>query len=92
MPMIKPMSQQAKEQDGYRPPFTMFDEMTADMMVHHIKPLEDFPDLALSDDNLESICPTCHNQEHPEKGRRNPEKAKKRRATVMKSPANPIEF
>lgn len=30
--MIKPMSQQAKEQDGYRPPFTMFDEMTADMM------------------------------------------------------------
>lgn len=35
--MIKPLSQQAKEQDGYRPPFTMLDEtflldeMSADM-------------------------------------------------------------
>ncbi|CAI6023236.1 hypothetical protein PAECIP112173_00335 [Paenibacillus sp. JJ-100] len=68
------------------------ERMTTANTVHHIKPLEDFPELALSDENLESICPTCHNQEHPEKGRRKPEKAKKRRATVMKSPANPIEF
>lgn len=35
--------------------------------VHHIEPLLDRPDLALEDDNLESLCPACHNREHPEK-------------------------
>ena len=38
--------------------------------VHHIKPREERPDLALDLDNLESICAICHNQQHPEKGRR----------------------
>lgn len=36
--------------------------------VHHIKPREEFPELALDLDNLESLCPRCHNQAHPEKG------------------------
>lgn len=58
--------------------------------VHHIKPLESHPELALDEDNLESICPTCHNQEHPEKGSRKPVEAqRKRRATVLKVEANP---
>jgi len=35
--------------------------------VHHIKHLKDFPELALVDSNLESLCFTCHNEEHPEK-------------------------
>lgn len=35
--------------------------------VHHIKHLKDFPELALADSNLESLCNTCHNEEHPEK-------------------------
>ena len=35
--------------------------------VHHVKHLRDRPDLALVDDNLISLCYTCHNIVHPEK-------------------------
>ncbi|MBB6214973.1 5-methylcytosine-specific restriction endonuclease McrA [Anaerosolibacter carboniphilus] len=35
--------------------------------VHHKKHLKDYPELALTDDNLESLCDPCHNEEHPEK-------------------------
>lgn len=35
--------------------------------VHHKKHLDKRPDLALIDENLESLCSTCHNIEHPEK-------------------------
>lgn len=35
--------------------------------VHHIKHLKDYPELALDDDNLISLCNACHNEEHPEK-------------------------
>lgn len=36
-------------------------------IVHHIKHLRDYPELALVGDNLKSVCSTCHNQLHPEK-------------------------
>ena len=36
--------------------------------VHHIKHLEDAPELALDNDNLVSLCAACHNKLHPEKG------------------------
>lgn len=39
--------------------------------VHHIKHLKDRPDLALVDDNLISLCYTCHNEVHPEKLHKN---------------------
>ena len=32
--------------------------------VHHIKELKDFPELALADSNLESVCISCHNRIH----------------------------
>ena len=35
--------------------------------VHHKKHLKEYPELALVDSNLESLCGTCHNEEHPEK-------------------------
>ena len=35
--------------------------------IHHIKPLEAHPELALDDDNLISLCAACHNKVHPEK-------------------------
>ena len=35
--------------------------------VHHIKHLKTHPELALVDDNLESLCGACHNIEHPER-------------------------
>lgn len=28
--------------------------------VHHVRPLEDYPGLALDLDNLESLCRRCH--------------------------------
>lgn len=39
-------------------------------LVHHIKELRDYPDLALDIDNLESLCNSCHNKEHPDKGKK----------------------
>ena len=35
--------------------------------VHHIQHLDKRPDLALIDENLVSLCDTCHNEAHPEK-------------------------
>lgn len=45
-------------------------------MVHHKKPLREYPELALSLDNLESLCDRCHDEEHPEKhqGMKRPER------------------
>lgn len=37
-------------------------------IVHHIIPRTERPDLELDLDNLQSVCATCHNQEHPDKG------------------------
>jgi len=42
-------------------------EFSKAKVVHHIKHLDEFPELALDDDNLESLCKQCHNKEHPEK-------------------------
>ncbi|WP_215532921.1 HNH endonuclease [Solibaculum mannosilyticum] len=36
--------------------------------THHKIPITERPDLAFDPDNLESICPACHNKDHPEKG------------------------
>lgn len=35
--------------------------------VHHIKHLDEFPELALDNNNLISLCNACHNKAHPEK-------------------------
>jgi len=37
-------------------------------MVHHKKPRQLYPELELDLDNLESLCDSCHNEEHPERG------------------------
>lgn len=34
------------------------------LVVHHKKELEDYPELALDEDNLETSCVKCHNKEH----------------------------
>ena len=39
--------------------------------VHHIKHLRNHPELALVDSNLMSLCLECHDEEHPEKLRKN---------------------
>lgn len=56
-------------------------------VVHHIKELKDYPELALEDENLISLCHTCHNYEHPDKSRR--KKKQKRKPDVVKFKANP---
>lgn len=35
--------------------------------VHHIKPVDEWPELAFVDSNLISLCHPCHNKKHPEK-------------------------
>lgn len=35
--------------------------------VHHIKPVDEYPELAFEDRNLLSLCHACHNAQHPEK-------------------------
>ena len=37
-------------------------------IVHHIQEIEDEPQLKLSNNNLVSVCASCHNKIHPEKG------------------------
>jgi 5-methylcytosine-specific restriction protein A len=54
-------------------------KITAANTVHHIKSYEDHSELALDPDNLESICPSCHNKEHPEKGQNKDKKAAKKK-------------
>ena len=34
------------------------------LLVDHIKELEDYPDLALDEENLETKCVRCHNIKH----------------------------
>lgn len=36
--------------------------------AHHIKPVEEYPDLRYKVENGRSLCLACHNKEHPEKG------------------------
>lgn len=38
--------------------------------VHHIKHLEEYPELAFVNSNLISLCKACHDKMHPEKGGR----------------------
>lgn len=39
--------------------------------VHHKKHVKQHPELALSLDNLTSLCNSCHDEEHPEKLKKN---------------------
>lgn len=37
-------------------------------MVHHLKPRKEHPELELELGNLISLCDSCHNKRHPERG------------------------
>lgn len=47
-----------------------FGRIVSAKTVHHIKHLDEYPELALTDSNLISLCSNCHNKAHPEKGGR----------------------
>lgn len=42
---------------------------TPAVLVHHIQPYEESPEMGLDEKNLVSLCDACHNKRHPEKGR-----------------------
>ena len=48
------------------------------VMVHHIIPRSERPDLELDMDNLISLCLSCHEERHPER------RSKKKRKTLEK--------
>lgn len=53
------------KRDGYRcRECKRFGRSSTAEMVHHVFPLEDYPDYKLSDDNLLSCCQNCHNTFH----------------------------
>ncbi|MBM7681958.1 5-methylcytosine-specific restriction endonuclease McrA [Pullulanibacillus pueri] len=52
--------------------------------------MDERPDLALDINNLETICPSCHNKEHPEKG--GGKRKKKMKIKVHKEMGNPDIF
>lgn len=41
---------------------------TEAVTVHHIKHADTNPELIYTDSNLISLCNSCHNKQHPEKG------------------------
>ena len=41
-----------------------YGKVTPANTVHHIKPIEDYPELRLSTLNLISLCSSCHNSFH----------------------------
>ena len=57
-------------------------------MVHHIVELLDDWDKALDMNNLESLCNSCHNKEHPDRGMRRTKKKEKSKLKIVKSKAN----
>lgn len=52
-------------------------------MVHHIKHFKEFPELALVDENLESLCFKCHEEQHPERHYSAAVKVKPKNARVI---------
>lgn len=56
--------------DGYRcQECKRYGRITQASTVHHIRHLEDHPELAYDSANLISLCAACHAKAHPEKAR-----------------------
>ncbi|MED3563459.1 HNH endonuclease signature motif containing protein [Bacillus xiapuensis] len=64
-------------------------KLTPAEMVHHIKELTEHPELALSLDNLESLCNPCHNKRHSGREASEPKRSKK--IKVVKASRNSEE-
>lgn len=47
-----------------------YGKKTEAVLVHHIVPYEEEPGLGLEEKNLVSLCDSCHNKRHPEKGKK----------------------
>lgn len=55
--------------DGYRCKIcARYGRMVPATEVHHIKHTDEYPELVYDPQNLVSLCKSCHNRQHPEKG------------------------
>lgn len=63
-------------------------KLTVANTVHHIEPLLDNWDKGLDEENLEAICESCHNKEHPEKGSGKSKEVKQSKVRVHKPKTN----
>lgn len=45
-----------------------YGKLTPAREVHHIKHLDEYPELAFEPSNCVALCKACHNMQHPEKG------------------------
>ncbi len=59
------------KRDGYQcQECKKYGRRTPATIVHHIKEIKEYPELAFDSSNLESICLACHNAKHSEKGKK----------------------
>lgn len=66
----KKMREKILRRDGYRcVDCRRYGRVTEATTVHHIQHYDEHPELALDPSNLISLCASCHNAKHPEKGR-----------------------
>lgn len=63
-------------------------QIVAAQMVHHIKELRDYPELAFEISNLVSLCLSCHEKRHPDRGKRK-SKQPNRKIKMVESKPNP---
>lgn len=64
----KKKSEQIKKRDGYKcKRCARYGKNVPAVVVHHIKHVDEYPELAFDNDNLISLCQGCHNKAHPEK-------------------------
>jgi 5-methylcytosine-specific restriction endonuclease McrA len=64
----KKMRAAVLRRDGYRcQRCKRYGRLRQATTVHHIKHLDEYPELAMEPDNLVSVCAACHNELHPEK-------------------------
>lgn len=66
----KRKSEKVKRRDGYMcVRCKRYGKTVPAAVVHHIKHVDECPELAYVDENLVSLCQACHNKAHPEKAR-----------------------
>lgn len=61
-------SRAIRKRDKYRCVWcARYGKLRAAKVVHHLKEVDEYPELAWEDSNLVSLCLRCHNKAHPEK-------------------------
>lgn len=71
LPRWKRKRERILRRDGYKCQMCKrYGRNTDATTVHHVKHVDEYPELAWEDGNLVSLCAACHDKAHPEKGRK----------------------